>query len=397
MAGLQQGDADRAGLAEDAEGTPGGQHRGERGVQRVLRVGGDQAEGVGADHPHAGRPGLADQGALAVAALGAGLGVAGGDHHQSLDAVRTALGDRLGHGGGGHRDHREVDRAGDLQDRAVHREAVELGAGRGVAVHRVDRAVGRGEAGEQVAQQGPADGLRGAGGADHGDRARSEQPLHGAGLGAVLAGPHDGERGGGGFEVELQVDHAVGEAAALDVAGVGEDLHHLAVLRQHLGLEAADAAFLGDRGDVLQQGGGDAPALVGVLDQEGDLGVGAGLGGAAVGVDPVVADGGDEAVADDDGEADPVDEVVVGEAPDVLVGEPGVGREEAEVLGLVRHLFVELDQTARVRRGDRADPGRAAVAQQDVGLPVLGVVRAGRAVVPADRRPGGRRVLLGAR
>ncbi|CAM5623488.1 hypothetical protein SALBM217S_04241 [Streptomyces griseoloalbus] len=47
-----------------------------------------------ADDPHAEAAGLPDQGALALPALGAGLGVAGGDHDQALDVVLAALGDR---------------------------------------------------------------------------------------------------------------------------------------------------------------------------------------------------------------------------------------------------------------------------------------------------------------
>ncbi len=368
VGGLQQGDADRAGLAEHAERSAFGQHGGERGVQPVLGVGVDQSEGVRADHPHAGGPGLPDQFALPVAPVRPGLGVPGGDHHQALHAVRAALGDGRRDGGLRHRDHGQVDRAGDRLHRAVARQPVQQGARVGAAVHRVHRAV---EAGPEVAQQRPADRLRVARDADHGDRTGRQQPLHGPGFGAVLAGPHDGERGGGGLQVELQVHHAVGEAAPLGVAGVGEHLHHLPVLRQHFGGEPADAALLRDRRDVLQQRGGDAPALVGVLHQERHLGVRAGGGRHALLVDPVVPDGGDEPVPHHQGQADPVHVVVVREPAHVLVGQVRVRGEEAEVLRLVGDLLVELHQPVRVVRGDRSDPGRAAVAQQDVGLPVL--------------------------
>ena len=110
------------------------------------------------------------------------------------------------------------------------------------------------------------------------------------------------------------------------------------------------SALAGDGRDVFEEGGGDAAALVGVLYEEGDLGLVGGRGGRTARiVDPVVADGGDELAADRGGETDPVDIVVVGEAVHVPVGEAGVGREEAVVLRLVGDLLVEADQ-ALVRR-----------------------------------------------
>ncbi|CAM5585591.1 hypothetical protein STENM36S_00939 [Streptomyces tendae] len=99
-----------------------------------------------------------------------------------------------------------------------------------------------------------------------------EQALHGARLGAVLTGALHGERLRGGLQIQGEVDRAVLEGPLLLVAGVG-DLDHLAVGGQHLGREPPDPALAGDRRDVFEQRGGDPPALVGVLDQEGDLGL----------------------------------------------------------------------------------------------------------------------------
>ena len=127
--------------------------------------------------------------------------------------------------------------------------------------------------------------------------------------------------------------------------------------------------------DVFEEGGGDTAALVGVLDQEGDLGLVGGCGGGRpVGVDAVVAYGGDELAADRGREPHPVHEVVVGEAVDVLGGQARVGREEAVVLRLVRDLLVEADQPVGVVGGDGPDAGGAAVTQHHVGLPVGGVL-----------------------
>lgn len=240
------------------------------------------------------------------------------------------------------------------------------------AVHGIGAA---GETGAQeVAQDRPADAARGAARADDGDGARGEQALHGAGLGALFPGALDGERLGGRFEVEGEVDGAVLEAALLGVPGVPEHLDHLVVGGEHLGGEAPDAAFAGDGRDVFEQGRGDTSALVGVLDEEGDLGlVGRGRRGPALRVDPVVADRGDELAAHCDGQSHPVDVVVMGEAVDVLGGEPGVGSEEAVVLRLVGDLLVEAHQPVGIVRGDGPDAGGAAVAEHHVRLPVIGV------------------------
>lgn len=167
------------------------------------------------------------------------------------------------------------------------------------------------------------------------------------------------------------MDGAVLEAALLRVSGVREHLDHLGVGGQHLGGEAADAALAGHGADVFEERGGHSPALLVIPDEEGDLGLVGRLGRrSAEFVDAVVADGGDELTAHGRGEAHAVDIVVVGEAPHVLVGQPGVGGEEAVVLGLVRDLLVEADEPLSVVRRDGPDPGRPAVAQDDIGFPV---------------------------
>ncbi len=73
---------------------------------------------------------------------------------------------------------------------------------------------------------------------------------------------------------ELQPHHAVLEAAVDLVAGVAEDLDHPPVLRQHVGDELVDAALAAGLREVLEQQLADAAALVGVLHEEGDLGLG---------------------------------------------------------------------------------------------------------------------------
>ncbi len=115
----EQGDADRAGLGEQADPAAGGRLGGEGGVQPDGLGGVDDAEGVRADDPHAVRAGLADEFALELAALGAPLGVSGGEDDQALDAVFATVGDGLGDAVGGDGDNGEVDLLVDLAERAV--------------------------------------------------------------------------------------------------------------------------------------------------------------------------------------------------------------------------------------------------------------------------------------
>lgn len=251
----------------------------------------------------------------------------------------------------------------------------------------------------EIVEDAAADSAGRAAHADDGDGTGGEEPVHRAGLGALLAGALHGERGLGGFEVELQADDAVLEVALLGVSGVREHLDHLGVGGQHLGGEAADPALAGDGGDVLQERGRDAPALMGVLHEEGDLGlVGGGGGGHSLGVDAVVAYGRDELAAHGGREAHPVHVVVMGEAVHVLGGQARVRREEAVVLRLVGDLLVEAREPLGVVDGDGPDARGAAVAQHHVCFPVGGVcvpVRRGLHG-PSVRRGGDSRTGRGA-
>ncbi|OSY54145.1 hypothetical protein BG846_00191 [Streptomyces fradiae ATCC 10745 = DSM 40063] len=414
----QQGDADGAGLGEQADAPGGRQLRGEGGVEPYALRGVDHAEGVGADDAHPVRAGLPHQGTLALPPLGAALRVPGRQDDEAAHAVLAAVRDGVRDVLGGHGDDGQVDglaaasrptrtggtggaggaggadvvggatgtvgavgggtagRGGlgaDLPDRPVRGYAVQGGrALREGPVHGVDPA---GEPGaDEVAQDRAADPARSAARADDGDGGRGQEPLHGPRLGALLAGALHRQGAVGGLQVEVEADRAVLEAALLGVPGVREHLDHLGVGGQHLRREPPDAALPGDGGDVLQQRGGDPAALVGVLDEERDLRlVGGRARGAPRRVDPVVADGRDELASDGGGEPHPVHVVVVGEMAHVLGGEPGIGSEEPVVLRLVRHLLVEADQTAGVVRRDRSDPRGAAVAQHHVGFPVVGV------------------------
>ena len=125
---------------------------------------------------------------------------------------------------------------------------------------------------DEVAHQRLADRVLPPGRADHRDRARVEELLDRGRLGAVLAAGHDPDRGVGRLDRELEGDDAVLEAADQPVAGVAEGLDHPVVVREHLGHEPLDAALAAGLGEVLEQQLADAAALLGVLDQERDLG-----------------------------------------------------------------------------------------------------------------------------
>ena len=141
----------------------------------------------------------------------------------------------------------------------------------GLRVDRVDRA---GEAAlDDVLQQLVAHGAPFAAGPDHGHGGRGEQFLDAAGLGAVFPGLHHGAGLVRGVDVEFEADHAVVEVPFDVVPGVGEHHQHLPVFRQHLGAELPDPVFAGGGGEVFEQDGPDAAALVRVGDVERDFGL----------------------------------------------------------------------------------------------------------------------------
>ena len=363
---LQDRRAERAGLAEEARATAGRHHRGEGGVERDLGVGVDDAERVGADQAQAVGAGQPDQAALPQPALLARLGEARRDHDQAVHALGGTVEHDVLHGLGRHGDDRHVDVAGDLADRLPRRHP---GDRVGVGVDHVDAS---GEVAEDhVAHQRPADRLLAAAGADDRDRARREEPLDRGVLGAVLALLHHADGGVGRVDPEDQLHHAVLEGALHLVAGVLEGVDHRLVVGQHLGDELLDAALATGLGQVLEEQLPDAAALVLVLDEERHLGVAR--------TDGVVAAHRDHLAGDEQDQRDPVAVVDLGEAVEVALGELGHRREEPVVLRLVGDPAVEVDQQVAVLGLHRPDVRRAAVAQQDVRLPVAGRRRRRRA------------------
>ncbi len=157
------------------------------------------------------------------------------------------------------------------------------------------------------------------------------------------------------------------------VAGLPEDRQHLLVGGQHVRAEAAHAVLAGRGREVLQQHGADPPALVRVGDVERDLGVGTVQPAVTGAVEALVATDADDLVPDRDHEPDPVDVVDGDEALHVGSADLRHGGEEPEVDALGALGGVEPGDAGCVVETDRAHVGDAAVAQHDVGLPVVRV------------------------
>ena len=201
--------------------------------------------------------------------------------------------------------------------------------------------------------------------ADHGDRARQQQPGDRPAVGALLA-PLDGvEELVGVLERRSRGRRHRCRSAAGPASPPGEHGEHRPVVGQHLGGEADDAVGPGDGGEVLEQQGGDALALVAVVDLERDVGV------VAAGP-PLVAGPGDELAVALDHEGDAVDHVDVREVLQVGVAERRLRREEAPVDALVGLAAVERGERRGVVGADRAHEHALAVAEHDRARPALG-------------------------
>ena len=146
---------------------------GERGVQAYA--GYREAEAVRADQPHSVVAAAAQQGGPAAVIQSRG------DHHERPDSPLAAfLGDlqdcRRGHG-----HHRDVNRFGQLGCRRQARHALKLAGMRVDPVHAPGVA-----AGDDVAQDGPADRLRPPAGSHYGHRFRSENMAQARHVGVAL-------------------------------------------------------------------------------------------------------------------------------------------------------------------------------------------------------------------
>ena len=274
--------------------------------------------------------------------------------------------------GGRDHDHGQVDGSVDVADgRHGAHPADVLGAG-------VDRVHGAVEVvGQQVAQHRVAHARALAARADDRHRAGRQQQADRLGLGPLGACLDGGLGLGRGLQVEVDLDHALVERAAGLEPGLPEHGHHAAVRRQHGGREGADPRPPGRDGQVLEQHGGDAPSVVGVVDEERHLGLGAQR-------PAVVAGHADHDVVAQGDERHAVDVVDVDQVTDLVVAEVGVRGEVAEVDALGRLPGVEVADAGGVVGPDGPDPGGAAVGQDHVGVPL------GRVAVRDRHLAGGR-------
>ena len=146
-------------------------------------------------------------------------------------------------------------------------------------------------------------------------------------------------------------------------------------------VKPGEAHLAGPHGQVLEQDGGEPPAVVGVVDEEGHLGLGP--------VTPaVVAGDTDQLVAAERHQGHAVDVVDGGEPLHVPVRQPGPRAEVPVVDALRRLARVEGEEPARVVGPDGADVRGGPVGEHDVRLEGDRVaVRDAAAVTPPPPAP----------
>nr|BFE74720.1 hypothetical protein GCM10020092_080210 [Actinoplanes digitatis] len=156
----------------DATASPpgGGGAGGEAGVEPHARIGVDHAEAVGSDQADAVGASQPEHLLLAANAVRSGFTEPGTENDGAPDARAARVGEDARHLVSGHRDDQQVDRPGQLLDRAVAGDIVDVGTG---AVDRVQIA---GEAVVAQREQGlAADAAGPTASADHRDRGGREQ------------------------------------------------------------------------------------------------------------------------------------------------------------------------------------------------------------------------------
>ncbi|MDI2022940.1 hypothetical protein PJL18_03484 [Paenarthrobacter nicotinovorans] len=346
-------------LAEQAKASPGRHGGGHGRVQGHGRVGVQDPEGFRTDHAHAVGPCPPNQLMLACQTPLAVVGKSCRGHNDPLDSCGGTFVHHLGHFVIGNGDDGQLDGPRNFGQFRKRDHAGELER---LRIDCIDRSLEA--AFNDVLEQLIADGPPFAAGTDDSHRRRRQQVAYAARLGAVLTGLHDCPRFFRGVDVELDAHHAVVKVALEVIPGVGEDHQHLAVVRQDLGGEPPDAVLPCSHGEVLQEDRTDAAPLVGVGNVEGHLGF-AGI------IKPVVAAYSHDFATDGDHERHAVDVVDFGEAPHFLAGQFGLEGKEPHVDGRLRLTCVESLQSLGVLGPDRAEVGRSAVAQHDIGLPIF--------------------------
>ena len=184
----------------------------------------------------------------------------------------------------------------------------------------------------------------------------------------MLTALHHGPGVIGGGDGELDLDHAPGEPVQAVIARGVEHGQHRAVVGHRLGHEPDEPVLTSGRGEVLEHQGTEAAPLVGVVDGEGHLGVGAQA--AVVTRQAVVARHCDDLGADERRQRHTVDVIDGGEVRDLLVGEHALGAEEPVVAGLGRQAVEEPEVGLAVGGEQGPDVDGPAVAEDHVEIPV---------------------------
>ena len=355
---------ERAGLGHGGDTTSGRHRGGQRRIQTDLRIGVDQAEAVRAQQPEAVSAGRPERLQLESGPLAPGLREPGGQHHDRAHPPLAALIDHVGHVRRGRGDDGQVDGLGQVEHRTERGHALDQ---LGVVVHRVHRT--REPVGQQVAEHLGAQAAAALSRADHRHRGRCQHRPDRRRLGSALPTVHRGECGTRGVDVEADLDHTVVEAGRHLVPGGLEDPEHLAVVGQRRRCEASQTVLEPGRDQVLEQQARQAPSVVLVVDEEGDLG---GVGPPV----PLVPGHRDDLVHRQRDECHAVVVVHGGEVLHLSVRQLRPRREVAEVDRLRGLALVEPHQRLGVVGHDRPDPDGVPVGEDHIGLP-RGWVRSG--------------------
>ncbi len=139
----QNGDAERAALGGQRHDAGRRKEGRERRVERHFRIRVEQAQAIRSHHAHAVAAHFFDELLLELAPAAAGLGKAGRDHDERLDAALRAVVDDAERGVARHDDDRKIDRRADLADRSIGRERADLGGARVDGIDRAAKAIGR--------------------------------------------------------------------------------------------------------------------------------------------------------------------------------------------------------------------------------------------------------------
>ncbi|SKY05928.1 Uncharacterised protein [Mycobacteroides abscessus subsp. abscessus] len=417
---VEDRDAERTGLTEESDTSQWRDTRRESGIQRNRRVVVRDAESIRPDQAHAVLTDLLDEAMFALQARLTAFAESRRHDHERAHALDHAVVEHLVDARRGHRDHREIDRIGNVAHRRVRADSPDrrrphagrprraamaslwlarrpgtrrvvsrsalLIVGFTVTVGTIDREHRAGESGRNDVGQQRVSHLLGIGRRpDHGNRRRSQQVGDAARLGGALTVVAHREHRLGGIDRELDVHRRAVECARDLVAGVAEDGDHVGILAEHLGLEAGESVLGSGTGEMFEQNRPEAAALVFVGDDEGDLG----RFGLAVGGESLVDADRDDLPTEHCDDRNPVAVVDRCHACDLARRKRRRRTEVAHVPGAFGQTRVESDDAVGVVGNDRTQMHHATVGREDIGDPVSGVIpRTARALTLSVIVPG---------